>query len=130
MTRSMMSRHLLTVLAFSAAFITVCQFGLAEFPEGFEWKSEVPEGCPFEQSTTLTGIYFTGRHSEYRCGDTFYPSWASDGNLYSPWTDGITDGVRCSSGGGLKSGYHTGHAVMIGNDPLNLIIRNTSPPKR
>ena len=98
--------------------------------DGFEWKSEVPKGCPFEQSKTLTGIYFTGRHSDYKCGDTFYPSWASDGNQYSPWTDGITDGVRCSSGGGLGRGFRTGHAVMIGDDPLTMTIKNTSPPKQ
>ena len=75
---------------------------------GFTWKSDVPDDCPFERSQKLTGIFFTGRHSDYRCGDTFYPSWASDGNLYSPWTDGITDGVRCSSGGSLANGFRTG----------------------
>ena len=94
------------------------------------WKSQIPEDCPFEISKSLTGIYFTGRHSDYKCGDTFYPSWASDGNLYSPWTDGYTDNVRCSSGGNLRNGYKTGHAVMIGSDPLDLAIKNTSPPKR
>jgi len=25
----------------------------------FQWKSEVPKDCPFEQSETLTGIFFT-----------------------------------------------------------------------
>ncbi len=95
--------------------------------KGFEWKSDVPKDCPFEQSETLTGIFFTGRHSDYHCGDTFYPSWASDGNLYSPWTDGRTDGIACSSGGENAS---TGHAVMIGDDPLKLVVKNTSPPKK
>ena len=95
---------------------------------GFVWKSVIPDDCPFERSQTVTGIFFTGRHSDYRCGDTFYPSWASDGNLYSPWTDGKTDGIGCSSGRGEKA--HTGHAVMIGDDPLKLIIKNTSPPKK
>lgn len=94
---------------------------------GFLWKSEVPEDCPFESSPTLTGVFFTGRHSDYRCGDTFYPSWASDGNLYSPWTDGKTDGVVSQSGKGANA--QTGHAVMIGDDPLKLEIHNTSPPK-
>lgn len=102
----------------------------SEPTNGILWSSPIPEDCPFERSTTLTGIYFTGRHSDYQCGDTFYPSWASDGNLYSPWTDGLTDGVRCSSGGGYEKGFRTGHAVMIGDDPMNLIIRNTSPPKQ
>jgi len=97
---------------------------------GFMWQSIVPADCPFERSPTLTGIFFTGRHSDYRCGDTFYPSWASDGNLYSPWTDGTTDGVKCTSGGNLANGFRTGHAVLVGDDPLKLDIRNTSPPKQ
>ena len=63
------------------------------------WPSQPPKDCPFATSTTLTGILFTGRHSDYRCGDTWYPSWASDGNLYSPWTDGTTEGVSSNSGG-------------------------------
>ncbi len=99
----------------------------ADYPEGFVWEFPVPEDCPFQKSTELTGVYFTGRHSDYNCGDTFYPSWASDGNLYSPWTDGTTDGVECNSWSGKDA--RTGHAVMIGGDPLRLIIRNTSPPK-
>lgn len=94
---------------------------------GFIWKSQVPDDCPFAMSPTFTGVYFTGRHSDYRAGDTFYPSWASDGNMYSPWTDGQTDGVQCVSWGGESA--HTGHAIMIGDDPLNLEIRNTSAPK-
>ncbi|MHC4648308.1 MAG: hypothetical protein ACYTBJ_22855 [Planctomycetota bacterium] len=47
--------------------------------EGFVWKSDIPEDCPFERSPSLMGIRFTGRHSDYTCGDTWYPSWASDG---------------------------------------------------
>ncbi len=95
--------------------------------EGFVWDSPVPEDCPFPKSSSLTGIRFTGRHSDYHCGDTWYPSWAEDGNLYSPWTDGNTEGIYCTSGEGARA--RTGHAVMIGDDPLRLEIRNTSPPK-
>jgi hypothetical protein len=88
------------------------------------WRCEPPKDCPFERSPSLVGIVFTGVHSDYRCGDTWYPCWASDGNLYSPWTDGKTDGVVCSSGGEKAC---TGNAVMIGDDPLHLEIKNTSP---
>jgi len=84
------------------------------------WPSEPPEDIPFEQSKELVGILFTGVHSDYRVADTWYPSWASDDNLYSPWTDGQTDGMRSSSGGVNAT---TGQAVMIGNDPLNLEIK-------
>lgn len=94
---------------------------------GFVWKSPLPEDCPFEMSESFTGIYFTGRHSDYQAGDTFYPSWASDGNLYSPWTDGVTDGIRSASHRGDSA--HTGNAIMIGDDPLNLILKNTSKPQ-
>ncbi|MHC4556928.1 MAG: hypothetical protein ACYS80_06440 [Planctomycetota bacterium] len=84
------------------------------------WPSEPPEDIPFEQSKELVGILFTGVHSDYRLADTWYPSWASDNNLYSPWTDGTTDGMSSSSGGRDAT---TGQAVMIGNDPLNLTIK-------
>lgn len=99
----------------------------AEQLKGFEWKSVAPEDCPFEKSAAFTGVYFTGRHSDYHCGDTWYPCWASDGNLYSPWTDGVTDGVGSNSSSGEKA--TTGQASMIGDDPLRLEIHNTAPPK-
>ena len=89
----------------------------------FVWPNQPPKDCPFEQSKSLAGIVFTGVRSDYHCGDTWYPSWASDGNQYSPWTDGTTEGVGCSSGG---EGARTGNSVMIGDDPLRLQIRNTS----
>jgi hypothetical protein len=84
------------------------------------WPSEPPENIPFEQSKKLVGILFTGVHSDYRMADTWYPSWASDDNLYSPWTDGTTDGMKSSSGGPNAT---TGQAVMIGDDPLHLEIK-------
>ena len=119
----------------AAAAVSLCAAGalcaaqrVVDLPvRGFQvWPSTPPAGCPFPPSKELTGILFTGVHSDYRCGDTFYPSWASDGNQYSPWTDGVTDGVGSSSGG---EGAVTGNAVMIGGDPLALTIKNTSPPQ-
>lgn len=90
-----------------------------------EWPSETPKDCPFPLSKDLTGIRFTGVHSDYHCGDTWYPSWASDGNLYSPWTDGKTEGVGAFSGKGELA--ETGQAVLVGDDPLQLKIANTAP---
>src|ERR1019366_7606894 len=63
------------------------------------WPSQPPAGIPFEQSRDLAGIAFTGRYAQYGHADTWYPSWAADGNLYSPWTDGEVNGVKASSGG-------------------------------
>jgi hypothetical protein len=93
---------------------------------GQVWPSQPPKDCPFEPSKTLTGVLFTGVHSDYHCGDTWYPCWAADGNQYSPWTDGTTDGVGSGSGG---EGATTGNAVLVGDDPLRLTIHNTAPPQ-
>jgi hypothetical protein len=93
--------------------------------EPFIWPNEAPSDIPFEQSRDLTGILFAGVHSDYRVADTWYPSWASDDKLYSPWTDGVTDGLRCGSSRNKKTGEQasTAQAIMTGNDPLNLTIK-------
>jgi hypothetical protein len=57
----------------------------------FIWPSEVPENCPFEHSESFNAVKFLGLKSGYRYGDTWYPSWASNDTLYSPWTDGTTN---------------------------------------
>ena len=90
------------------------------------WPSTPPADCPFEKSKEITGVAFTGRHKEYTRADTWYPSWAADGNLYSPYTDGRVGDVSS------RSGYHfgrngspvTGYATITGDDPMNLKIIN------
>ncbi len=85
------------------------------------WPSQPPSDCPFKPSQSIVGIAFTGRHIRYANADTWYPSWASDGNLYSPWTDGSVGDVKSGSGGEKAT---TGHATIVGDDPLNLKIIN------
>jgi hypothetical protein len=88
-----------------------------------QWPSEPPADCPIVKSDSLTGLVFTDRHAEYTDADTWYPSWASDGNMYSPWTDGVVNGLRSNSAD--KQTYPeatTGYATIIGDDPLNLKI--------
>ena len=84
------------------------------------WKSEPPEGCPFEPSRDIKGIAFTGRYATYTDADTWYPSWADDGNMYSGWTDGEIGKESCHSSGGARA--RTGNAKITGDDPLNLTI--------
>lgn len=85
------------------------------------WRGQPPADCPFPKSESLVGVAFTGRHAEYTGADTWYPSWAADGNLYSPWTDGNVHGLGVSSGG---EGAATGHATILGDDPLKLVVTN------
>lgn len=122
-----MSGRLCCLLVALLVGFTGCATGDTTSDQGWVWPSVPPEDCPFAPSPDLTGIRFTGVHSDYHCGDTWYPSWASDGNLYSPWTDGTTDGVGSSSGKGEAA--ETGNAVMMGDDPLRLQIANTAPPQ-
>jgi hypothetical protein len=86
------------------------------------WPSLPPPDCPFPKSTVITGIGFTGRHRKYTGADTWYPSWAANGNMYSPWTDGAVNGVLSSSGLIWTQSPRTGYATIIGDDPLHLQI--------
>jgi alpha-L-fucosidase len=122
----------------------------------FRWPSKVPDGCPFPPSETLAGVEFTGRYRNYTNADTWYPTWADDGNLYSPWTDGYLldngdkyihfqregefakpedpkfpkDCYPCNSGNNELAGRPnaaTGQAKIVGDDPMNLQVINLAP---
>jgi hypothetical protein len=91
---------------------------------GFVWKSDAPTNCPFGRSEDITGIFFTGRSRTYTTADTWYPSWASDDKLYSPFTDGAVNGVFSGSGYNFDKQKLpvTGFAVIEGADPVDLKI--------
>ena len=76
------------------------------------WPPEIPETPPAE---------FKGQSVSYTAADTWYPSWASNDTLYSPFTDG-TWGIwkLVFSATGPKA--MTGQAKIVGNDPLNLKV--------
>jgi len=92
--------------------------------EAFVWPSEVPEDCPFEASGEFNGLKFLGIKSGFHYGDTWYPTWASNDTLYSPWTDGKTkrlDGYTDWSQSWVDQVHiTTGQGVIIGDDPLSL----------
>lgn len=100
----------------------------------FIWQSAPPKDCPFPSSANIKGIRFLGFKSGFRYGDTWYPSWAADDNLYSPWTDGTTAGVFSWSSGFSNNGEvgndgnparkaSTGQAVIYGDDPMRLRVK-------
>lgn len=127
----------LTCIALSLGFSLCAQINDIDKPiilkyESFVWKSNPPEGIPFENSKMFKGIEFLGIKSGFLYGDTWYPSWASNDTLYSPWTDGRTkrlDGnIEIANSGYTEKGipfdskYHntTAQGVIIGDDPLTL----------
>ncbi len=121
MDKSMIKLLLVAVVLMSSAF---CFAGervskQKNQPKGEVFGSEAPSDCPFKPSESLAGVVFTGRHAEYTTADTWYPSWAADGNLYSPWTDGMVNGMVVRSGGRNAA---TGHATVTGDDPMNLKV--------
>ena len=85
------------------------------------WPSQPPSGCPFPPSESFTAVAFTGRQASYGGADTWYPSWAADGNLYSPWTDGHVNAHGSNSWGKNAT---TGFATILGDDPLHLKVVN------
>jgi len=83
------------------------------------WPSRPPSNCPFPPSESLAAVDFTGRYAGYGFADTWFPSWASDGNLYSAFADGIVTHQHASGGGKEAS---TGFATISGDDPLHLQV--------
>ena len=95
------------------------------------WPDAGPsKHIPFEKSTDILGFeYLAGKNAQYGHADTWYPTWAADGNLYTPWTDGTVEGVKSSSdadagGGRWRNGGNatTGFAVVRGDDPFALNV--------
>jgi len=119
-----------------------------------------PQGePPLPQSKHFKGMRFTGKQRIYQesiHADTWYPSWAADGTLYSSYTDGEVKNsaglpVRANSqwdrwfrdlGVGVSHGRTTltndrvttsGNATLAGDDPFNLratpldLFRRVSP---
>jgi hypothetical protein len=107
------------------------------------WGSPLPGDCPLQKSSEFSGIAWTGRHVQYGNADTWYPSWAADGNLYSPWTDGyLLEGAEgrqqvpfaenhpayaCNSADYLGRKAATAQAKIVGDDPRRLKIVNLVP---
>ena len=83
------------------------------------WKSAAPEGCPFEPSRDIAAAAFTRNYVAYTDADTWYPSWAPDGAMYSGWTDGEIAEESVHSNGKRA---RTGNAKIVGDDPLRLSV--------
>lgn len=88
-----------------------------------QWPSTPPADSPFPMSQDLSSYFYALNGQAVPPGihaDTWYPSWSSDGRLYSSWTDGNVNGVPSGSGGGAHA--TTGFAIITGDDPFNLTL--------
>jgi hypothetical protein len=89
------------------------------------WPDATAIDCPFPRSTRISAeVKFTGKYAVVpgSGADTWYPSWASDGVLYSTFADGTVNGVTVQGYGGPES-QRTGHARIDGDDPTTLKIQ-------
>ncbi|MDQ2751560.1 MAG: hypothetical protein M3R72_00890 [Bacteroidota bacterium] len=83
---------------------------------------------------SLFGIHSSGIKSGLHYGDTWYPTWAANDTMCSPWTDGTSkrlDGYNEESNSGYAAGLNgtddktnntTGQGIMIGDDPLSCLL--------
>ena len=115
-----------------AAAMPPCDYGNTIAPP-CSWPSSPPAGLPFARSTTLQGIEILENATsipDYGA-DTWYPAEDRHGDLFSGFDDGGVDGVsvgsactrtreKCASG---KYGFHTGSAVVSGDNWRNLSVR-------
>ncbi|WP_194526981.1 hypothetical protein [Zobellia roscoffensis] len=90
----------------------------------YQWQSKILENCPVEQSSIFSGVIFTEKFANYTKADTWYPTWAEDGNLYSPWTDGTIGAGMDFVWSGKAGESIRGHAKIEGDDPLSLKIKD------
>eukprot|EP01084_Bolivina_argentea_P068325 124373_1 len=96
------------------------------------WENNPPSSIPFEKSSDIIGWEYLN-NSIYNYGgqsvaaDTWYPTWSSNGNLYTPFTDGTiilsnNKSITSMSGSGSNPSYNstTGFVTVSGNNVSNL----------
>ena len=83
-----------------------------------EWPNAEAAQPFIMRSVRFKGIEFSGRWARYGHADTWYPSWASDDGLYSPFMDGNVNGVTA-----MFDKNTTGQARIVGSNPLNLSVK-------
>ncbi|CAF1477974.1 unnamed protein product [Rotaria sordida] len=87
-------------------------------------NTTVPDNFPLPFSEDLsTYLYAPDCASRYESADTWFVSWAADDLLYSGFTDGTVGNISSSSGAvHPNTNTTTGHAIIMGSNPLNLTI--------
>lgn len=108
-------------------------------------KENIPDngGSPLPQSESYAGIRHTGHLRIYEEADTWYPTWAKNGRLYTPYADGHACGetIYCTWSPSTEKFFRNlgegaperpqdfereveaGHAIIDGEDPDHLKIQ-------
>lgn len=109
----------LAVVFVSATWAQKVESGALVKSVEYEWSSWGNNRLPTDSGLTLSkefgGVSFTGRYASYTHADTWYLTSASNGAMYSSYTDGSVNGEpgwspnpRC--------------AKVVGSDPLDLRV--------
>ena len=92
---------------------------MLDFSENYDWTSwgnnRLPKECRLPLSKDFGGISFTGRYASYTKADTWYITLATDGTMYSCYTDGSVNGEGAFS-------PKPRSARIVGTDPLDLQV--------
>jgi len=115
---------LATTSASVVALVAATAAGQAMSGSPISWPDTTSNDCPFPRSTRISAdVRLTGRVfvAPQSGADTWYPSWASDGSLYSTFADGTVNGFTVQGYQGPDS-QRTGHARIDGDDPTMLHI--------
>ncbi len=104
-------------------------------------RAGAPTRCPIPRSTVITGVKILDGHARYTNADTWYPSWGSDGPLYSNWADGYIPPRGVYQPFDLEDARHgswarqlddrmstTAQARITGDDPRDLLIESVGEP--
>jgi spore germination protein YaaH len=96
----------------------------ALFAPGCVWASTPPADCPLARSTKWSAVRFGAGRNYENVGiraDTWYPSWAENGDLYTPFEDGeIVVGETNTTVRAMAS--RNGWAILRGDDALSLEV--------
>ncbi len=88
----------------------------SSWPDGTTSNTPFPRSMRIKNDIRFSGRYFTAPNAH---ADTFYPSWASDGSMYSPYADGQVNGTSVQ-GYGSTDNENTASVRVDGDDPTAL----------
>ena len=96
------------------------------FAPGCVWPSAPPPECPLASSAEWTAVQFGAGRDYEDAGiraDTWYPTWAADGDLWTPFEDGqvVVSGSSNNTTVAAEASRN-GWAILRGDDAMKLEV--------